>query len=329
MNPARAIVLAAILAVLAVLAWLISTERSDKTDRALFPELTLETLNEIDRIEIAERGAVTGGVYRGDDGLWRVPGHHDHPADIVKIRRLLSDLQGAEKIEQKTSSPEHYAALGVAGPEAGEGGGKLLTLKDASESRQLILGNPSRQVSGGRYVRKPDEAESWLVNAGFELPAAPAEWLDKDIVHLEPSEVVKATITHAGGKPFTVARGGDGELGIADLPKGRVLKNAFNLKQIASVTDYLQFKSVFPSAGHDIALPKKYITVKIVTANELTLVIKAYKAKDDKTYFMLDADGTSEQAKELKQHLSAWLYEVSSTIYNNVDKRLDDFLKDA
>ncbi len=327
MKPAHLTLAAAALAVIGVAVWLLSPEQ-EETDAALFPELTLEVLNKVNHIEVTERSTSVISVYLADDGLWRVPEHHDYPADTVKVRQLLSDIKDAEKVERKTASPEHYAILGVADPVAEEGG-KLLRFRDADQTWGLIVGNPSRQVSRGQYVRKPDEAESWLVNVNLHLPDTPSEWLDTEVVHVEPNDVSTVTLSHSDGEPFTVARGTDGQLAIRDLPQGRVLKDAFRLNRILSATDYLKFKQVFPRGNNEVQLPNRHITAQLATLDGLTLTVRAYKTEENDAYFTLDADGTSTQAQTLKLRLSKWLYQVSGSVYENLDKRLDNLLEDA
>ena len=329
-SPSRWLVLSAALALGGVAIWLTGIEQGEETQAELFPELTLETLNAVQRIEITERATHTASIYRGDDNVWHVGEYHDYPADPVKIRQLLSDLKDAVKLEQKTSSPEYYASLGVADPAAEEGAGHLLKFTDANKTWQLIVGNPSRQVSRGQYVRKAGEAESWLINVSLDLSGTPTEWLDKEIVHIEPSEISTMTISHPDDeKPFVIARDANSQFELTQLPQGRVLKGQSELSRIATVTDYLQFKNVYPRDNNEIKLPEQHITTQLMTADGLSLTVKAYKTEENDIYFTLDVGGTSTRADELKQQLPNWLYQVSNSIYTSIDKSLDSLLKDA
>ncbi len=327
MKSAHWIIVAAVLAVAAVAAWLSISEPAPEAAPPLFPELTFDALDEAERIEIGTSDTPVVSVYR-DGGAWRVAERHDHPADVLKIRRLLSDLKDARKLERKTSSPEYYARLGVADP-GGDGGGKLLMFKDAHETRRLIVGKSSRQVSG-QYVRAADEEVSWLIDVNLQLPTDPGEWLDTQIVHIEPSEVMTVTLTHPDDEEsFTVTRGADGTLGLSDLPQGRVLGSRFLLRQIVAATDYLEFRRVFLRADHSVELPDKHITAQVTASDQLELTLNAYKTDDGDAYLTLGAGGAGERADALKPHLSKWLYEVSPTVYDNLDKRRDDLVEDA
>ena len=343
MKIGRLAVFLGALAAAGAAVWLVGLEREESGTELLFPELTLEELNAVNRVEIIEHGSSPVSVYLSDDGEWLVADHHDHPADTVKVRQLLSEIKDAEKIERKTSLPEHYATLGVADPRndgasGGQGDGQsdgkgvLLSLKTPDATRALIVGSPSRQMSEGRYVRKPDEAESWLVNVALQLPVAASEWLDVEILHLEPDQVSTIKLTPAEGgttETLTVVRDKNKRLTVADVPEGKALKDQYKLRQIAAVTDYLKFKNVFPRESDELDLPDERVTASFETKDGLTVTIEAYKDGGGKVYLELDAAGAGGRAEDLKRRFSRWTYEVSSTIYKGLDRRPDDFLKDA
>ena len=320
-------VVAATLALAGVAVWLNYVDRQDEGEQYLFPELTLEILNAVARVEMLD-GDSAIHIHRAEDGTWRVTEHYDHPADTVQIRQLLSQLKDAVKIEQKTSSAEHYARLGVADADRDEGGGRLLKISTAEQSWQLLIGDPSRQVADGRYVRKPDEAASWLVNAALQLPEAADQWLDQDIVHLEPSEVSTITVTALEAEqPFVISRDRQGKLGILDLPEGKALKDAYKLNRVAAVADYLKFKAVFPRNDHGIELPERHITLRLMTEDDLKLTVLAYKTETGDSYFTLDAEGHSSRTAALQERLRGWLYQVSNSVYSSIDQRLNDLTK--
>ena len=323
----RQIILLIILIVAGVAIWMLNSQQEEYIDPALFPGLTLETLNTVNRIEITESATPTVSIHLAADSLWRVTESYDYLADTTRIRQLLFDLQEAQKIEQKTSLPEHYAALGVADPIAETGGGKLLMLKNPEQSWELIIGKQSKQVSDEQYVRKLDESETWLIDKNLQLPIEPDKWLDTEIIHIEPSEISTMLISHFNDdEPFTVVRDKKAQLTIKDLPEGKVLDNQFKLKRIASVTDYLQFKNVFPRENHEVKLPDTFIKANIMTHIGKSLEIKAYMSEEGNAYFMLESE-ESTQPGEL--NFSRWLYEVSKPIYDNLDQSLDEFTKDA
>lgn len=329
MKAGRLIVFAAALAAAGAAVWLVGLEREAPGAEPLFPELTLDELNAVSRVEIVDRASSPVSVYLAGDGEWLVAERHDHPADVVKVRKLLSEIKDAERIERKTSLPEHYATLGVTDPRS-DGDGVLLALKGPDATHELIIGSQSRQISEGRYVRKPDEAESWLVNVALQLPASASEWLDVEILHLEPDRVSTIKLTPAEGgdaEAFTVVRDKNKRLTLADVPEGKALKDQYKLRQIAAVVEHLKFKDVFPRESGEVELPDDHVAAAFETADGLTVTIEAYKSDGGKMYLRLAAAGAG--AESLDRRLAGWTYEVSSTVHKDLDRRLNEFLKDA
>ena len=341
MKAPLAIVVATVFAVAGVAVWLVGSQE-EKEAQLLFPELTIETLNAVRQIEIVQRGNPPINMYLASDEVWRVAEHYDHPADTAMIREMLTALNSAEKIERKTSQPEYYAMLGVGDPTAEEVGeeeedendgrneSKLFTFKTPDETRRLIIGKSSDQVKNGHYVRKPEEAESWLISARLPLRTRASGWLDRQVVDIEPDSLSTITITPAGdSEPFTIARGGHGLFELVGLEKQSEMKNPFGFRGVASVTERLRFRGVFPREGETaVQLPDQHITAVFQTTDGLAVTIRAYKASEHTMYFQLEADGDNEQARELRQRLPKWTYEIASLIYNNLDKTRDSFLKD-
>lgn len=319
MSSLRLVVLLAILAVAVAAVWLSTPKKEDGASRLLFPELTIEYLNTVNQITIARHGSSPVSVHLAEDGVWRVAQHYDYLANTVSIRNLLLTLADAEIVEQKTSLPDYYAQLDVADLEAGEGSGKLLTLRTADEEFGLIVGKRSRQVSGGQYVRKPGEADSWLINKSFDLPTATGRWLDKEMIHLEPDSVSTVTLVPPDDKPFTVIRDDNNELTIENLEEGKVLYQKERLRGIMSVTDYLYFKDVIPR--DKIELPEEHIKLNIKASGGAIVDIKAYETADGKAYFVADSNSAPH-----RKNFAGWAFEVPHSVYENIDKRLDDFL---
>ena len=284
----------------------------------LFPDLTIDSLNAVNAMEVTQRNSSPITVYLADDGSWRVAEHYDYLANPVKIRELLENLKDAKKIEEKTSLPEYYATLDVADPDAEEGSGKLMMLKAPDGEFGLIVGKPSRQISNGQYVRKYGESASWLINARFDLPADTIKWLDKEMIHIAPDTVSTITVTHSDDS-FTIIRDDKGEATIQNLAEGQVIYQKEKLNSVIMVTDHLYFKNVLPQS--EVKLPEEHIRLYIRTNEGAFVDIKAYKTEDGGNYFIADTNSTPH-----KQNFSGWAFEVPGTVYAGVNQRLDDFL---
>ncbi len=320
MKNLRLAVLLMVLVAASVAVWMLNSKQPGSDESPLFPELTIDSLNTVNAIEIAQRNSSPINIYLADDSSWRVAEHYDYLANTVKIRELLLSLQDARKIEKKTSLPEYYPTLGVAPSDAEEGSGILMTFKTSDGEFGLIVGKISRQTKNGQYVRKPDEAESWLINARFYLPADTVQWLDKEMIHIEPDTVSTVTVTHSDdSESFKIIRDKKGELTIQNLAKEQVLRQKERLNRVIAVTDYLYFKDVLPL--DQVELPEEHVRLNVRAKEGAFVDIKAYKTDDGKNYFIADTNSTPQQ-----QNFRGWAFEVPNTAYDSANKRLSDFL---
>ena len=332
-NRVAIFVAAVALLAIAGVVFLVGEEGRRDGHGALFPGLDVDTVNRVSSIALRAAGGAEVRLVRDEQGAWRVADKDDYPADRVKIRNLLTALSEARRIEQKTSVEAQYEQLGVAGPEAG--GGLLVTLADAQSSWAVILGNPSRQLSEGQFVRIADEQASWLINRRFFVETEAQAWLDKRIIHIEPADLHRATITKRGGETIAVVRRERGaELALAEMPQGHELKDAGALNRIAATVDFLEFNEVYVK-NDDFTLPDDAITATFTTFDGLQVALQAYRvgetpyaavsARVDEQVmeqFAVADDKRAEikaKAQSLDGHLSRWYYRLRDAAYEPLD----------
>src|SRR3569832_714084 len=95
-------------------AWLSSnrpTTRATLAGQPVMPGLDKSTVNSVTEIRLS-KGDGTKTTLKKGSTEWSV-GERDYPADSGKVRKLLLDLAALNVIEEKTSLPENYPALGV------------------------------------------------------------------------------------------------------------------------------------------------------------------------------------------------------------------------
>jgi len=193
----------------------------------LFPELA-EAINDVRQVEIADAdGRFT--MERQESGEWGLVEKQGYPVDGGRVRSLLLALRGAVLVERKTSRPELYPELGVEPLEAPEAESRVVRVEDREgrDLASLIVGQRREARGGGLaaqyYVRKPEEASAWLVDAELDLPAEASDWLDKQILDLPPERVQAVRIEHADGETLYVLKRSEneGEFEIVDLPEDR------------------------------------------------------------------------------------------------------------
>lgn len=328
------IVLAVALAAVAAVVFVGMEDERGGGRGALFPDLSMETVNGVAAIEVRSAG---GEVHlaRSDENLWQVVNKDNHPADTAKIRNLLLALSEAEKVEQKTSQPGQYAQLGVGDPGADAGAGVLVRWLNPQRQWGLILGNPSRQLSEGQFARIEGEAASWLINRRLSPDADPQAWLDKRIVHIEPADLHRIVIGKKEGELLEVVRDKRGEpLKLAAMPEGGELKDPGMLNRMAATVDYLDFREVYPRKD-DFALPDTAIRAVFTTFDGLEIVVQAYRVAES-LYAVIAAQDNEEvmeqfgtaqdkraevrdRAASLGEHFARWYYRLQDSLYEPLE----------
>lgn len=321
------IVLVALLAIAGVV--FLDDDGGDAGHGALFPDLDVDAVNRISAITLQAAGGAEVQLARDEQDVWGVAAKDGYPADRVKIRNLLLALSEARRVERMTSLPEQYAQLGVAGPE--EGGGLLVTLADTQRSWEVIMGNPSPQLSEGQFVRIANEDTSWLINRRLFLETEARTWLDTHIIHVEPTDLHRATITRPDRETLEVVRESRGqELTLAALGEDYELKDPGALNRIAATVDFLDFNEVYVK-NDDFILPDDALTAIFTTFDGLQVALQVYRIgetpyaavgarADDQIMeqFAVAGDKRAEitaEAQSLDEHFSRWYYRLHDAVY--------------
>lgn len=151
----------------------------------------------IDSIEIAMRGTDRFALRRAGE-RWIVAGD-SLPADPVRVRRLLGELDALSIDGPVARDPGSHSALGVATEQA------VHVVARAGETAVLDL-----RVGAGGFVRIADGAEVWrLDSAGAlaDLFAGRDSWEDRAILQLPVGSIDRVAIER-GGARLELARDG-------------------------------------------------------------------------------------------------------------------------
>ncbi|MEX2496967.1 MAG: DUF4340 domain-containing protein [Woeseia sp.] len=325
----------------------------------LFPELK-NRLNDINTLTITDAdGAVT--VQReAADGPWVVSGKDGYPADTAALRQLLLALADARKLEQKTSDPELYDRLGVADPReesvVEEGSGTLVTAAGKDAAVSVIIGDVAQREY--RYVRLPEQPESWLIDQNPTVPAEPGDWLLPQIVDVESSRIRSVTIRHGDGEVLHVQRetADQPDFEVEEIPEGRELSyptvansiantlanlsledvraRTRNDREAAVTTDFSTFDglqvrvNVFPQeagAEENNAAHGRWISLQASAMAEQTNGEDSSPADDGPA----PQQGTAaEEAAAINERVSGWTYRIPGHKANQLTRRWDDILSD-
>ncbi len=132
------------------------------------------------------------------DGVWRIPSHHDYPADgkerLAKAAASLLDLKREALVGRRESE---YSEFGVAPPLGDssadlKGRGNRITLKSESGADlvDLIIGKAVPDKSGYFYVRRPDEKQTYTAKLDIALSTKFADWIEPDVLKLDGPKLV-------------------------------------------------------------------------------------------------------------------------------------------
>lgn len=363
MNSRRLTILAALAVVVIAVALFLSQQRSatqaDSTPELLYPKLQAE-LNSVTAVSIYKPGDVRAVELARKEGNWVVAERGGYAADTAKVHRLLRAIADAKPVEEKTSNPASYAAIGVEDVSDPKATGTRVELTGTATPVNLIVG---KSGGGGQsaFVRRAGEPASWLINASIEAPATADAWLRKDILNVAFDRVQSATVTIAGGKPYTVAKKSrdDTDFAVDNVPKGKELSSPAAANGIGSALSGLTLADVRPAMEFAPEQPAAHATVK--TFDGLVVQLDGW-TKDGKHYIAVKpaydealakqfhvekpapekkdaaAEGqpptpaspavdAKEEAKTADARLAGWVYEIPDYKYEALFKPMDELLK--
>jgi len=228
---------AVLLLAASVWVWADSVSRGDRFQRGrkLLPNLSID---DVATIVVTEAGETTT-LERSADGF-TIAEVHDYPAKNEAVNRLLRDLIEIGLEKEVGSGEELARELEIEPPTDST---IELTLRDAAgrDMVQLRLGKTFTD-GAGRYVRRLDQeaAPIYLTSEAVFLSGSKDELLDKEIVDVLPSDVVRVE-----GVDFVLAAPEPGANPVLTaVPAGKKEKTA-ETARLRSALERLSFDRVW------------------------------------------------------------------------------------
>ena len=260
----------------------------------LVPSLR-DHVNDVDKLVITgAEGKTIATLTRGANG-WSLVEKGGYAVDMGKLRELLLKLADARLIEQKTSSKDKYATLGVDDVSGKDAKGVEIEIGGLSQPVKLIVGNVGAR--SGTFVRRAGDAESWLVSGSLSIDRKAENWLRKDVADIAASRIASIDITHPDGKSVRIAKTaeGDANFKLEDVPKGREPGSDYTVNGPASLLAGLHLEDVVPAK--DAPSPEKPLKARFATFDGLVVDITAWE-KDGKDYASFAASVDDKAAGE-------------------------------
>lgn len=223
---------------------------------------------------------------REDDGRWVAEQRFGYPVDPARVRRLVVALSDMRLIEAKTGQPERYARLEVEDPDAEDAKSRRVRLEaaDGSVLAEAIIGKQRHRRTGteasGTYLRRPDDAGSWLATGSVPIEDQVVDWLDDEIVDLQADRIHRIEIRPHGGKAYAIVRDAPGdEFHLADLAQGETLAEDANLGRLAHALSSARLEDVRPRG--EPPWPEAPDGAVITTFDGLELTVELTKIDDE------------------------------------------------
>ena len=231
-----------------------SLERSRATASAaqpngLFPDL-IGQVNDIARIDVhTPKLAFT--ILRGKDKDWRVEQRDGYPVKFETIKQAVVGIAQMRLLEAKTAKPELHDRLFLKTPKDG-GRGTTIALADSQGKTiaAIVVGktkvNPTQNEDGIHYVRRLDDAQSYLASGRVEVWETIDRWLDDAVPTVARKRVRAATTIQPDGARVGVLRTDPDsrDFKVADIPLGMKQMHDTAGNALGSALGFLTFQDV-------------------------------------------------------------------------------------
>lgn len=127
------------------------------------------------------------------DGRWRIPSHHDYPADGKdRLARTAASIIGIRRDGLQSRRESDHARYGVVTPDSedvtdlkGRGQRITLTKADGTVLADYIIGNKVEGQEDQYYVRSPKEKETYRARLKIDLSTKFGDWIEPDLLKVD------------------------------------------------------------------------------------------------------------------------------------------------
>lgn len=286
-------------------------------DGPFFPQLQ-NRLDEVDRVVLRAGDLVT--TLKREDDAWVVEERNGYPADFSRLANLMSDLASATRLEKKTARQENHAKLGL------DTGATHVAVFAGEETLAECLAGDQAPTRAGRYVRRPDDDQVWLVDRLRNVQADPAGWIDNVVLNIDAEHVARVTHTNDEGE-LTVQRSEEGDaFEVVDMPADAELR-------YPTVTDSLS-RALVNVRIEDVAAREASWQDPATAVFNLTdgsVVTVEARRVDDEFWLRIAVDASEDPSEAVqavdRDLLARWQFEVAEHTWGQFTKSMDDMIK--
>jgi len=327
----------------------------DGVDHGLFLPNLKAGINDVDKITITTANNEFVATLQRGDKQWTVTERSGFPANVGKIRSNLIALAEAKIVEAKTADPALYDRLGVQDLDQTDASGTRIDISGPGQSISLIVGETG--VHGTMaYVREVGSDQSFLVSADLDLGSNIADWVNKDLLNISPTDVHAVSIKHPDGDSLRIEKPGREATGftVLEIPDDRELSYSSIADPIGGLLTALTLDDVEAATALDLSEVDP-VVARFETFDGLVIETDAYRLDDGiKVRFRFTADqsladsftetddssleadseaevtafsSTVKKAEELNAELGPWIFTLPSFKSDQLVKKMEDLLK--
>ena len=309
----------------------------------LFPDL-MARINDVAAITM--QGPESSiSITRNQAGDWVLVEKAGYFVSPDKVKKAVVAIADLRVIEAKTSNPELYAKLDLEPVEKAGSKAVLVELKDQGGATLagLLVGKTRSYESGNApakvYVRKPDEAASWLVEARLDIKSDPLLWLETEIVKVAKDRVRRVASRHADGEQVVVE--GEGEdvvvYKLHDIPDGHRVASTQRLGAMAAVLEFMKLLDVQPEAKQDFTADP--VVTEIATKDGLKVTMTTIRV-DVKVWTKVqaafdqslvgedaDTDAVRQEVEQINRRVAGWAYQIPDYRAEHLTRRIKDLVE--
>jgi hypothetical protein len=204
---------------------------------------------------------------------------------------------------------------------------KNQVLADVIAGKTEDLGDPNGSV--GLFVRRPNEAQTWLAQSWFQPKSNPSDWLDKSVMQIDRSRIQQTDVQPISGSSFSVKRDRptDADFALANIPHGRELAYPTSADGVAAAVTDFSFDDVKQAKDIDFANATHVVTHTfdgLAIAVDVTKVGDAYWAQISAQAMRPSAE---KEARDINAHSGGWAYKLPAYKGQQFMTSLDSLLK--
>jgi len=157
-------------------------------------------------LEVHEPDELGGGFkpfrVQVHEGQWTIPSHSNYPADGKdRLAKTAASVMDLKKDRLASDNPKDHAELGVGDPgdpnlSAKGARGKRVKLFDGAGTilADYIFGKETKEGPEYRYVRVPDQKQTWAVKVKPDISVKFEDWVETDLLKTGSASLKKVVI---------------------------------------------------------------------------------------------------------------------------------------